>query len=171
MKPSFLFFILSLTFSLDSRSQNAKEAYLLPQNYNGKVVVVYNRPFGEKVKTSNDTTYYTVPSDGISIVTTQSKSKLDKSLFYQTDSNGKRQQLNILSYQSIMSSPDSVSLKGRVGIFIFGTIGSCNLNEPESFCYSDFYVGSLNDMPKYYTPAIADKFMAAVEVKAKWGKQ
>ena len=163
-----IFLCFNLALSFKAKCQKTQDAYLLPNDYKGKVVVVYNRPFGDKVKISNDTTYYIVPLDGISIVTSQSKSKLDESLFYQIDFLGKRKMLNILTYQLIMSSPDSTSLKNQVGIFIFGTIGSCNPKEPESFCYSDFYVGSLNDMPKYYTTDIANNFMATVESKAKW---
>jgi hypothetical protein len=157
-----------LTFSLESKSQSAKEAFVLPKNYNGKVIIVYNRPFGEKVKMSNDTTYYKVSSDGISIFTTQSKLKLTESIFYQLNSKGQRQRLNILDYKIIMSSNDSTNLKNKVGIFIFGTVGECDTKKPESFCYSDFYVGSLNNMHKFYNPDKAKKFMSKVELKAKW---
>lgn len=162
---------LSLTFTNDCRAQNVKETFLLPESYRGKVVVVYNRPFGDKTEVANGTIFYRVPFDGISVVTGQLKHKLEDCLFYQIDSTGKKNKLTILSNEIIMSSPDSTRLKGQVGVFVFGTIGSCNPNQPESFCYSDFYVGSLNDMPKYYTPDIANKFMATVESKAKWRKQ
>lgn len=131
-------------------------------------MVVYNRPFGDKTDVSNDSIYYRVPTDGISIVTSLLKNKLEESLFYQIDSLGNKNKLNILTHDFIMSSPDSTRLKNQVGIFIFGTLGSCNPNEPESFCYSDFYVGSLNDMPNYYTPERSNDFMSRVSKKAKW---
>jgi hypothetical protein len=148
-----------------------KEAYLLPNNYRGKIVVVYNRPFGDITEESNDTIYYKVPLDGISVVTGQLHHKLEAGIFYQVDSAGKKNKLDILSNEIIKSSSDSARLRDKVGVFVFGTIGSCNPKETESFCYSDFYIGSLNEMPKYYTPDIASKFMAAVEAKAKWRRQ
>ena len=44
-----------------------------------------------------------------------------------------------------MSSPDSINLKNKVGIFIFGTIWkSCDPKNSELICYSDFYVRSFN---------------------------
>ena len=162
---------LTFTFSNECKSQNVREIFLIAKSFRGKAVLVYNRPFGDKTEIANDTISYKVAPDGISVITSQLENKLEDCLFYQIDSTGTKHKLTILSNEIIMSSSDSTRLKDQVGIFIFGTIGSCNPNEPESFCYSDFYVGSLNAMPKYYTPDIANKFMALVESKAKWRRQ
>ena len=171
MKFSFL--ILSIFLSalyFECKSQNIIEAFLIPKEYRGKVVTVYNRPFGERIKSLNDTIYYTIPKDGISISKSQIKSKLEDCIFYQFNTRGKKEKLRILSYDLIIASPDSNFLKNQVGIFIFGTIGSCNSKEPQSFCYSDFYVGSLNDMKNHYTPKKSEQFMLKVSSKARWKK-
>ena len=166
--PIFAFFLAAL--HLECKCQKINEFFLLPKQYRGKVVVVYNRPFGEMPKNLNDTIYYTIPNDGISLNTTQIISRLEHCEFYQVDTAGKRKKLRILTNDLITNSPDSINLKNEIGIFIFGTIGSCNSNERESFCYSDFYVGTLNEMPNYYTPKKAREFSSRLDAKAKWKK-
>jgi hypothetical protein len=146
------------------------EAYVIPKNYRGKVVVVYMRPFGQDSKISNDTLFYYIPPDGIAIASNNIETTIEKSFFITYDSGGNEKILPIHSKSDFFESPDSAYKKAEVGIIIFGTIGSCNSNNKSNFCYTDFYIGSFNEMPNYYTPEKSNKFSERLSEKAKWRK-
>ena len=162
-------FIFFLTYSI-CYGQVKVEAYVIPKNYRGKVVVVFNRPFGHDSKISNDTLFYYIPPDGIAIVSNIIRTAIAKSCFITSDSSGKKTNLTIHSKDDFYKSTDSTNKKNEIGIIIFGTIGSCIPNAKSNFCYTDFYTGTFNEMPDYYTPDKAKEFSARLSKKAKWNR-
>ena len=162
-------FIFFLTHSI-CHGQVKVEAYVIPKNYRGKVVVVFKRPFGHDSKISNDTLFYYVPPDGIAIVSNNIKTAIAKSCFMTYDSSGKKTNLPIHSNDDFFKSTDSTNKKKEIGIIIFGTIGSCNPSDKSNFCYTDFYIGTFNEMPAYFTPDKTNKFSARLSKKAKWNQ-
>lgn len=164
--------ILALLISHSSPNRQYREVYLIPSDYRGKVVVIYGRPLGEPPIMEDSSTTFKVPEDGI-LVTQSTKRNihnLNESEFYLIDQLGNRKRLNILEKDSVFNSKDSTKFRHEVGVIPFGTIGSCKFNEPNVFCYSDFYVGTYADMGKFYTPEAADAFEKRVLAKAKWGQ-
>jgi len=164
---SFLIFIFFLTHSI-CYGQVKVEVYVIPKNYRGKVVVVFKRPFGNDSKLSNDTLFYYIPPDGIAIVSNNIKTAIEKSCFITYDSSGKEKILPIHSKNDFFESTDPTYKKAEVGIIIFGTIGSCNPKDKSNFCYTDFFIGTFNEMPNYYTPDRANKFSDSLSKKSKW---
>jgi hypothetical protein len=148
---------------------NKKEVFYIPNEYRGKVVVVYGRPFGDQPKVDDSTIAYVIPKDGILI--SQSVApvmNLRQSEFYLVDNGGRKSKLDMLEKDSIFSSKDSAIYRRKIGIIPFGTIGSCSLDSAKYFCYSDFYIGSYSEMAKYYTPKMAGDFENRLMAKAKW---
>ena len=130
----FAIFILCLTYSI-CVGQVTVEAYVIPKNYRGKVVVVFGRPFGDNSRISNDTLFYNIPPDGIAIVSNKIKTTIEKSCFITYDNGGKKRLLPVHSRKTFFESTDSIKKRTEIGIIIFGTIGSCNANDKSNFCY------------------------------------
>jgi len=76
--------------------------------------------------------------------------------------------LPILSTNCWKVPTDSGYDKSKRGVRICGSIGACSLSDTANFCYSDFYVGTYNEMANYYTPELTDSFSKRLFIKAKW---
>jgi hypothetical protein len=163
-------FYLTILYSMLSLKLQKKEIFFIPSDYRGKVVVVYGKPFGDQPKIDDSTVAYFIPKDGILI--SQSTNHYDINLkhsqFYLVDESGRKSKLEFIEKDSLFLSKDSSVYRTKVGIIPFGTIGSCNFNEANVFCYSDFYIGSYSEMSKYYTPEMANDFQKRLMEKAKW---
>jgi hypothetical protein len=167
LKTALVLSVFILSINSNSSVQTTVEAYLIPANYTGKVVVVFKRPFGNHSKVLGDTTFYFIQSDGIAIVSNTLKTTIEKSIFITVDEVGNRKILPIHTEEHFQSS-DSLRYKSETGIIVFGIIGSCDSTEQSNFCYLDFYVGTRNEMAKHYTPEKASKFSENLFRKAKW---
>jgi hypothetical protein len=164
--------ILALLISHSAHNLQYREIYLIPSDYRGKIVVIYSRPFGEPSITEDSSTIFKIPEDGILVAQSIKRNihELRESEFYLINKNEERAKLNILEKDSLFNSKDSTKFKQEVGIIPFGTIGSCEFDKPNVFCYSDFYIGTYAEMGKFYTPEAADAFEKRVLAKAKWGQ-
>jgi hypothetical protein len=149
--------------------QKIVETYVIPQDFRGKVNVVYKRPFGTDSKVINDTILYFVPKDGIAVAANNIKTTLEESNFIIIDSIGRTTKLPIHTPEQFFKSPDSLFYRNEVGVVINWTLGACS-DDKSNFCYSDFYVGTNNKMFDYYTDELNERFRLSLLKKAKWTK-
>ncbi|HEY4290228.1 MAG TPA: hypothetical protein VGN00_24170 [Puia sp.] len=163
-------FLFALFLSHSACNVHYREIYLIPSDYRGKVVAIYARPFGEQPVMEDSSTIFKIPEDGILVTQSIKRNihELRESEFYLINKNGERTRLNILEKDSLFNSKDSIRFRHEVGVIPFGTIGSCEFDKPNTFCYSDFYIGTYSEMGKFYTPEAADAFEKRVIAKAKW---
>src|SRR5450755_803901 len=134
----------------------ADNIYIIPFGYAGKINVVYCKKNGQRIRYDHGSIVFQIPPDGILITKGILRSQLDSSLFFYILKNGNKKKLEILHHTQIINSKDSIALKNKVGIIIFGTLNECEPTMKNNLYYSDFYVGSENELPQYYTPERAE---------------
>ena len=60
-----IFFTIVVSILIFGCSKKEKIAFILPENFIGYIIIIYNQEEGEKVKYDGDTRVYEIPSSGI----------------------------------------------------------------------------------------------------------
>lgn len=127
--------ILLILFMISSCSTGEKEIYILPKDYTGYIVLIFNQEDGAEKKYEGDKRVYEIPSSGI--LKTQFKPNSgwsEFSEFYYENSNSKKIPY---TYEFKELNADSIFVYG-------GTTGTANrdLAGKSVVRFSKYYIGN-----------------------------
>ncbi|MDG1697977.1 MAG: lipoprotein [Polaribacter sp.] len=127
--------ILLILFMVSSCSSGEKEIYILPKDYTGYIILIFNQENGAEKKYEEDKRVYDIPSSGI--LKTQFKPNFgwsEFSEFYYENSNSKKIPY---TYEFKELNADSIVVYG-------GTTGTANrdLEGTSVVKFSKYYIGN-----------------------------
>lgn len=140
------------------------EAFLIPNDYRGKINVVFKKGCGSEIEKSNGGFIYRIPENGILILNAKQKFGFINHTYYLVDKNGKRTELPKMDVRDFNeewtreknpNEPD----RDQLGVYNWGTTGSIGrnidsdgnvTNEDDLYTYIEFYVSSYNDLTQKY---------------------
>lgn len=153
LTKSFFWLGVLLLFSVSScsiRANSKTVTYLIPENFEGGVVIVYDQRDGVSPDVTDNEIVFTIPADGILKTTVDAKSVGGKPRFFFVGKNGERAELELLyhwgpKYPEAMRSVKDISAEEQDKVFamIFerGTFNSAG----EVVMFSSFTVGKPKD--------------------------
>lgn len=129
------------------------EIFLIPENYSGKVNIIFNQKSGLPIKYEGNNRVYEIPANGILITQFTSEYGLIQQTFYFVDSLGKRKRIEIKADEN-QNSDDS-----NVYIFRSGSVGVYgDSRDTNSLQYQEFFVSSRKNFDSYFNRDYTDKF-------------
>jgi|GEM_PF-2029808 len=129
-------------YVLTESSRIEPETFLLPENYRGKVQIVYS-PCGEKAEYENGRRLYRIPENGVLVTQFEAEYGIVDHQFFFVDANGKRTPLEETYAPGKGDQP---------GVYGLGTGHSpANGSEPETH-FQEFFVGSEKEQAGFYEP-------------------
>lgn len=136
------------------------EIFLVPNDYRGRVNIIYKKNCGIPLKKTNEGLIYTIPTDGILILDGKQENGIIEHSYFLVDEFGTRKELPKMDVRDfkeewtlekkIIEPP-----RDKLGVFHWGRQGSfaetsynngVKVNEDELFRYSEFYISSYNDL-------------------------
>ena len=181
MKLVQIIFFIAFMQTLSSCQIAESETYLIPENFMGKVRIIFNQNgktykyrdwnkkdtfYTSKVGVSksyeNGRRIYKIPSDGILLTQFSENDGFYNRQYYSVDSDGKRSALKIFEFRHFKmdSAGYVVDDKNLRGIFGDGTDGSIG---NEQIFYQEFVVAKYNILDKILSSLSSDEFNSKVE--------
>ncbi|MET0637852.1 MAG: hypothetical protein ABWZ25_17610 [Chitinophagaceae bacterium] len=158
MTITLVYLLSALQFIVSCGSQPEPETYLLPQDFTGKVNIIFNQANGEPVKYENGRRVYEIPANGILLTQFKDEDGIIDHEYYYVDSAGNRTRLNVFS-------DDEKEKATNAGVFRDGTVGVYgNSSDPKSLSYQEFYIASGNEFEMYFTPQYQKDFVDKVRL-------
>jgi uncharacterized lipoprotein YehR (DUF1307 family) len=148
-------FIFTIVFVLCASScmNTTDEVYLIPQDYNGEVVILYNQTDGILPDLENGAYVYRISEDGVLKVKSNRKKGVVNKNYYYLNANGNRQRIEYLypggreikeSRQQRLSFDNISQNEYENKVFVMnsvnGTFGRFNVKDIPTQ-YSSFIVG------------------------------
>ncbi len=123
------------------------ETFLIPENYRGHVLILFNEECGNEVKYEVDRRVYEIPNDGIFLTKFEDEQGFINQEFFLVDKKGKRKKIEQLDVRDFNEewttekNPNEPS-RTKLGIFHAGRTYS-NGN-------SEFYISTYNDLDSHF---------------------
>jgi hypothetical protein len=94
----FIFLVMFFTTSCNllKTSKSEKAIYIIPENYVGSVIIVFEQSNGINLETENGANVYRVPSNGIIKVTCKAIYASVQETYFYEDFNGNRKEIDYL---------------------------------------------------------------------------
>jgi hypothetical protein len=155
-----LIFFMQLLISCHQQAE--PEIYIIPENFTGKVNIIFNRKEGSEKKYDSGRRVYEIPTDGILL--TQFKTNdgfIDRKYYYKSQS-GELKLLKTFEADTI-AAHNSLD-RNEVGIFLDGISGVYgNSGEPSALEYQEFLVSSHNSKDSFFTDEYKKNFYKKIE--------
>lgn len=168
MKLITLFFLLAIS-TLGSCQKAEPEIFLIPENFTGKVQIIYNQngiPIKYKNEYGKDTIYtpkigkpikyeknarvYEIPENGILLTQFPNNDGIINQKYFIVNKNGERKFIEVIDKQDYQKSNID---KNKIGIFGYAVSGVYgNQNIP----YQEFIVSTYNEVDNFYTQKYED---------------
>ena len=162
---------IPLTFVAISfyNSFTTPETYIIPENYKGPVIVIFNQKVGQPKEYEGRRRLYKIPATGV--LFSQFKDEqgwIDQEYYYVTPT-GQRKKLGVLDTRdfneewTLQKNPKEPP-RDSLAVFNPGTMGTMgNSGDPTSKVFLELSVGTYNDLKtfKEYTPEYIDSLNAA----------
>jgi hypothetical protein len=161
-----LFFIVGILvfWPIWNWSQKAEpETFLIPQEFSGKVHILFNEPCGREIEYENGRRLFKIPNNGI--LTTKFKDQygiIDQE-YYLINENGERSllpKIDVGAFNeewSTVKNPNEPS-KNKLGVFHWGRIGSDKKNNSKDYLFQEFYISTYSDLTKKFDFEYEQKF-------------
>lgn len=148
------------------------ETFLIPENYRGRVNVIYKEGCGIKLEKSKEGLVYKIPNDGILILDKEQKYGFIDHEYYLVGQNGKRTELpkmDVRDFNEEWTSEKNPNEppRDKLGVFHWGRTGSSGIavnengianNEDEQYTYKEFYVSTYNNLSERFNFKYERKF-------------
>lgn len=136
------------------------EIFLIPENYRGRVNIVYKKECGIKLEKSDEGLVYNIPNEGILILDKEQKYGFIDHTYYLIDKNGNRTELPKMDVRdfneewTLEKNPNEPP-RDKLGVFHWGRTGSMGKmidengevsNQDDLYTYSEFYVSTYSDL-------------------------
>ena len=133
--------LLLLLITVSGCSQTLPiQTYLIPKRTEGYVYIFHNVPTGEKDRTINDETIFTIPASRILVTQNQAVPYASVVAYFLVTNDGKRIRLDIVA-GSINRTPENLA-DNRPVVFGLATATSSGPDFPCEVRYETFYVGT-----------------------------
>jgi len=148
------------------------EVFLIPENYRGRVNIIYKEGCGIELKKNHEGLVYKVPNDGILIIDKEQEFGFIDHTYYLVDKTGKRTELPKMDVRDFneewtLEKNPIEPPRDKLGIFHWGRTGSMGKmidehgkvsNEDELYTYSEFYVSTYTDLTEKFEFVYEQKF-------------
>lgn len=149
-----IFPIISIPFFLFIWKQvNTKspEVFLIPQNFKGKVSIIYNLKCAPEIKENDGKIIYQIPNDGILLISNNlNDGFINQKYFFVDDIGNKTEipQMDNRDFNEEWTIEKNLNEPSRqkIGIFGWGTLGNyAESATTTNYYYQEFYVGNYTD--------------------------
>jgi hypothetical protein len=130
------------------------ERYLIPEDYRGSVIVIFNQKDGQKKEYEGKRRLYRIPSTGVLFTQFKDEQGWINQDYYLVSPNGQRKKLRVLDTRdfneewTLVKNPKEPP-KDSLAVFNPGTMGTMgNSSDPESKVFLQLWVGTYNDTTK-----------------------
>jgi len=137
MKKLIYFGLVVMFFS--SCFWGEKEVYLIPQGFEGPVIIMFDESDGQQVKYEEKKRVYEIPEDGIMRTQFKDQDKYVDMEFYYSDESGNRNPIEDVEIQ-LLSDDEKETLEPKAYRYL--VYGSGDIS---------FIVGKLRDHEKHWT--------------------
>lgn len=153
-----LYGVLTLLTLLWKFITQEKAIFLIPEGYQGKVVIYYNQKTGVEPMNEKGRRVYVVPQDGVLLTKADFIGGYIDYDYYYVDSQGNRTKLEEVDERD--ATRDSTT----VGIYRSGTAGvRGGSNEPNSVEFLEFYVASSTTFESFFDFKYEEAFERKVD--------
>ena len=172
--PIGLFLIGIVAFWPIWRAMNTvgPETFLIPENYRGRVNIIYKEDCGIKLEKPKEGLVYKIPNDGILILDQEQKYGFIDHEYYLVSQNGKRTELpkmDVRDFNEEWTSEKNPNEPPRdqLGVFHWGRTGSMGKmidengeisNKDDLYTFSEFYVSTYSDLTERFDFKYERKF-------------
>jgi hypothetical protein len=140
------------------------ELFLIPEEYRGKVNVIYKEHCGINLEKTEEGIVYEIPEDGILIITNEQKYGFIDHTYYLIDKSGNRTELPKMDVRdfneewTLEKNPNEPP-RDKLGVFHWGGTGSMGktidkngevTNEDDLYTFREFYVSTYNDLTEKF---------------------
>ncbi|MDP2174462.1 MAG: hypothetical protein Q8K70_00985 [Bacteroidota bacterium] len=159
MKMINMILVLTILQSILSCNKKAeKEIFLIPYDYRGKVIIIYNWQNGAKERYENGSRIYDIPINGVLLTKFKDEYGIVNQTYYLVDSLGNRKLMEIIKDES------RVNANNIVAIYRAGSVGVYGDSEKStSIKYQKFYVSDKQNFESYFN----HKYNTAFDEKIK----
>jgi hypothetical protein len=181
--PIGLFIIGIIAFWPIWRSINTvgPETFLIPENYSGRVNIIFKKDCGIHLEKNTEGSIYRIPEDGILIINDEQRFGFIDHKYYLVNPKGNRTELTKMDVRdfneewTLEKNPNEPS-RNKLGIFHWGRTGSMGemidtngkvTNKDDQYTYSEFYVSTYSDLTKTFDFKYEQKFDSIRELKLK----
>lgn len=151
---SLILFMLVLSSCVPERSET--EMYLIPDNYKGKVNIIFNQVKGQEIMYERGKRVYKIPENGILLTKAKPEYGFIQHEYYFVDSLDNRTPINILF--------DNHKNAKEIGIYRDGTVGTYgNSDDAQNLKFQEFYVTDKKSLDQYFSTQYNNDFSKAVQ--------
>jgi hypothetical protein len=152
-----LFILINSSCFLISSSQN--ETYLIPKDYTGDVIIIFNQPDGAELEIESGTYVYKIPADGILKVRNAGKSGMVNRSYFYVNENNQRQEIKNLRITGERNPAGQPQNKfGNISqseyessVFVMNASGLGSFNTKNGVVqYTSFIVGTPKESERLY---------------------
>jgi len=157
------------------------ERFLIPENYRGKVNIIYKKNCGIQLEKTDEGLVYEIPNDGILLLSNEQKYGIIDHKYYLIDENGNKTELPKMDVRdfnekwTLEKNPNEPS-RDKLGVFHWGRSGSTGemidengevSNKDDLYTFSEFYVSTYSDLSDKFGFKYERKFDSIMEDKIK----
>jgi len=147
------------------------ERYLIPEDYRGSVMVIFNQKDGQKKEFEGKRRLYRIPSTGVLFTQFKDEQGWIDQDYYLVSPNGQRKKLGVLDTRdfneewTLVKNPKEPP-RDSLAVFNPGTMGTMgNSGDTDSKVFLQLWVGTYNDTTKKkdFTPEYIDSLKRATQ--------
>jgi hypothetical protein len=157
------------------------EVFLIPENYRGRVNIIFKKGSGIKLEKTKEGLVYEIPNDGILILDKDQKYGFINHKYYLVNQSGERTELPQMDVQdfnkewTLEKNPNEPP-RDKLGVFHWGRTGSLGKkidkngkvsNEDDLYTYREFYISTYNDLTEKFNFKYERKFDSIRDTKIK----
>ena len=156
------------------------EIFLIPNDYRGRVTLIYKKGCGTPLEKTKDGYSYAIPKEGILILDHKQTFGRINPTYYAVDQKGNRRRIPKMDVSdfkepwTLEKTPNEPS-RNKVGVFYWGRTGSVaqsssdpnSLENQEHYTYQEFYISSYNDLHTRFDLNYENQFDSLIKVKLK----
>lgn len=140
------------------------ETFLIPDDYRGKVNIIYKTNCGITLEETKEGLIYKIPKDGILIINGEQNYGFINHNYYRVDQNGHRIELPKMDVRDFneewtLERNPKEPPRDKLGVFHWGRTGSSGIvvnengiqnNPDEQYTFKEFYVSTYNNLSERF---------------------
>lgn len=151
-------FLISIVSFFTSCQRATPEIFIIPEGYNGKVMVVFEKKNGSKPEYENNKRVYDIPVSGVLVSQFSINDGFISREFFYVDSLGKRTPIRI--FRIVEDAKNT----NETGIFYSGTAGLLgNSSDSLSVIFQEFIVSDYKSLQSYLTEEYKQQFKKKIQ--------
>lgn len=159
----------------------ALEIFLIPENYRGRVNIIYKENCGQFLEKTKEGFIYHIPEDGILILSNKQEYGFITHQYYLVDKKGNKTLLPKMDGRDFnekwtLEQKLNEPPRDKLGIFNWGRTGSVGkiidangneTNKDEQYTFKEFYISTYNDLEGKFDSKYEREFDSIINSKLK----